>query len=606
MPLRLVSVGDDFKLPAAVKVEDPNLPARLGAGELSATYALKGEAGGADPGAAVSDPLRWFRTQLGNVSAAPVDVLVVGDSTAEGARAATRSDRWVDQFVAKLRARHQPAGVAGGVGYTPAVYSGGIPFSGATWTYKDGAVASTLLADSYDGATGELNGRTTPTGGYAYAVTTGIYSLSGGNAVSATEAAGIIYMNTVPSVDREIAINFKIGTLSATNQAVRIFGMSDGTTDRVYLESTVNAAATPTSTWRLGKRLGGVNTDVVTWTPTGLATPSGAEVTVAFRVEGLTVTCTVNGDVKTMTLTQAEKDTIVGNQIAIQNPGVGSQIHDISMTTLAESETTVFPTQGTTNGLGLRCLNLGSTGVVDRAETTFTGTAVDVIVTKKSGGGVLTVDVDGVITTINTANATEVVGVTHRVGGLTAGAHTLKLSSTGTVLFEGIMVYNGDETKGIRLWEAAHVGYNTVSFTANTKWADSADALMTPDLAFIALGLNDFKAQTITPAIFKTNLQTIITKVRQANPDVSIVLHNSWERGDVASPTYPWADYLKAIDEVVAEDGSILLVDLNARLLGWNKVPASYRNVWDVDTIHLSLIGYNVVAKAVTDTVDRM
>lgn len=35
---RLVSVGDDFKLPAAVKVEDPNLPARLSDASLTATY----------------------------------------------------------------------------------------------------------------------------------------------------------------------------------------------------------------------------------------------------------------------------------------------------------------------------------------------------------------------------------------------------------------------------------------------------------------------------------------------------------------------------------------------------------------------------------------
>ncbi|AYN57296.1 hypothetical protein PBI_BRIDGETTE_29 [Arthrobacter phage Bridgette] len=43
MTQRLVSVGDDFTLPAAVKVADTNLPTRLSDGQLSATYALKSE-----------------------------------------------------------------------------------------------------------------------------------------------------------------------------------------------------------------------------------------------------------------------------------------------------------------------------------------------------------------------------------------------------------------------------------------------------------------------------------------------------------------------------------------------------------------------------------
>jgi len=39
MTNRLVSVGDDFTLPAALKVADANLPTRLGTTALNATYA---------------------------------------------------------------------------------------------------------------------------------------------------------------------------------------------------------------------------------------------------------------------------------------------------------------------------------------------------------------------------------------------------------------------------------------------------------------------------------------------------------------------------------------------------------------------------------------
>ena len=50
---RLVSVGDDFTLPAAVKAADANLPARLSEGSLSATFALKSELADVDAGSAI-------------------------------------------------------------------------------------------------------------------------------------------------------------------------------------------------------------------------------------------------------------------------------------------------------------------------------------------------------------------------------------------------------------------------------------------------------------------------------------------------------------------------------------------------------------------------
>lgn len=42
MTQRLVSVGDDFKLPVAVKVDDVNLPTRLSEAAQNATYAQGG------------------------------------------------------------------------------------------------------------------------------------------------------------------------------------------------------------------------------------------------------------------------------------------------------------------------------------------------------------------------------------------------------------------------------------------------------------------------------------------------------------------------------------------------------------------------------------
>lgn len=58
MPIpRIVSVGDDFALPAGTKVLDSHLPARLGATELSATYATKGELADLPTGSGTAAPL---------------------------------------------------------------------------------------------------------------------------------------------------------------------------------------------------------------------------------------------------------------------------------------------------------------------------------------------------------------------------------------------------------------------------------------------------------------------------------------------------------------------------------------------------------------------
>lgn len=76
--------------------------------------------------------LRKFHVALANASAAPCDILTIGDSLSMGSLLAARSDRWVNKLVALLRTKYQPAGVTGGQGYLPAFYSGGYFTSFAT------------------------------------------------------------------------------------------------------------------------------------------------------------------------------------------------------------------------------------------------------------------------------------------------------------------------------------------------------------------------------------------------------------------------------------------------------------------------------------------
>lgn len=99
-------------------------------------------------------------------------------------------------------------------------------------------------------------------------------------------------------------------------------------------------------------------------------------------------------------------------------------------------------------------------------------------------------------------------------------------------------------------------------------------------------------------------MKSIIARLREVDPNVSIVMHNSWERRDNADAPHPWANYLTTLAEIADEDNA-LLGDTNARPLGYGKVPAALRDSWDAETIHLNPQGYGVVANAMYAAVDR-
>ena len=585
------------------------LPTRLSASQLTATILTQsGEVVSGDQGALLADEMRWFRNQLGGVDTEPVDILCVGDSTMEGARALTRAGRWVDTVLRRLRAKYQPVGIAGGLGYTPAVYTGGIPFGAASWSYLNALGPGTIYSDSF-ARSGELNTSLPQIGAAWIATPSGNYTLNGTDAVTQTAGGTVAFANVGTSADREVVVNGQFGAMTSTSQYFQLLAMYDGTSpnNKVWLEAVVS---TTVSTWRIVKKISGTQTTMATYsTPPVAIDPSNATFLAKFKVDGLVLTATVNGNVLTANLTQPEKDSLANAMYTAFNlPVVGSKLNDYNVNTLGPAEITVTPTLEAGWGLGLRAVKLGPTGSCGVMRRTFTGTAVDVITTKRSGGATIAVKIDGVTkTSIDTANATEVNGFATRYGSLTQGSHVLELScASGYAVVEGIMEYNQDETSGIRVWDAAHAGYNSASYVNVTKWATTAVAVMTPDLAFLALGINDFgSAGTITPAQFKTNMLAIIASIRVANPACPVVLHNSYERGDLTSPPYAWTAYLTAMEEIAAADPAVILVDLNARLKGWNNVTAEYRDVWDADKIHINPKGMGVTANAVLSVIDR-
>jgi VCBS repeat-containing protein len=236
------------------------------------------------------------------------------------------------------------------------------------------------------------------------------------------------------------------------------------------------------------------------------------------------------------------------------------------------------------------------------ATATFTGTGLDLFFL---GGinGTFTYAIDGgsaVSVNTMTDGSAATVGSRVQVRSLSAASHTIVITITGAqnVYFEGMMVYNGDETKGIRLWEGARSGQRTLDFIDDTGLYYNNYTPVQPDLVSIGLGTNDYVTSQVinklTPAQTKANLKTIIASIRaKCTVPPSIILWQPAEVKNVASALAPWADYLKAIEEVAKEDGAITLFDANT-LMGDQL--ANVYGLLSADKIHPSDDGHMATA----------
>lgn len=111
--------------PGGLDTSDPDFYSKLAqasAAWAAASSAALGNANSTDPFRFDSTRLRAFKASLANAAGAPVEILTLGDSIAEGQGGTAIAKRWIEVLRDRLRARYQPAGVVGGEGYVPAYY----------------------------------------------------------------------------------------------------------------------------------------------------------------------------------------------------------------------------------------------------------------------------------------------------------------------------------------------------------------------------------------------------------------------------------------------------------------------------------------------------
>lgn len=128
---------------------------------------------------------------------------------------------------------------------------------------------------------------------------------------------------------------------------------------------------------------------------------------------------------------------------------------------------------------------------------TFTGDGFSVLYGTNPSFGSLEIR-DGVggtlLDTVNTSSATKSSNI-WTSGALANTSRTVEITSVGSNIVEFIQPYNGDRTKGVRIWPATHVGYTSTDFNGTAALAldliDNLEAGPGVDLVIIATGTND-------------------------------------------------------------------------------------------------------------------
>lgn len=210
--------------------------------------------------------------------------------------------------------------------------------------------------------------------------------------------------------------------------------------------------------------------------------------------------------------------------------GVGSAANDVSL------------------GQRVDLMSAGATSVY-----TVTGSTVDLHWTKGYGSFTYAID-GGSATTVNTAGTTDQPGRTAGISLGTAGSHTVTITATTAVRFQGIFVYNGDETKGIRSYDCAHSGWFSYSYlNFKNLWT-----LVNPDLVNIELGANDFLNNAATSAQVKSYILQIIADIKAiSSKTVSFVIHILNNSLTNSGNSESWAAYQSAMASIGTADSSV-------------------------------------------------
>lgn len=234
-------------------------------------------------------------------------------------------------------------------------------------------------------------------------------------------------------------------------------------------------------------------------------------------------------------------------------------------------------------------------------------TSVDLVWTRKTDLGSFTWVLDGgaASSPVSTTGATYGYNTTNIVTNPATG-HTLVVTgSSGFVQLGGVTFYSGDETKGIRSWEAGRPGSTSTQYLAamgpGNNWLDFFNST-NPALIVFTILCNDFyksaapDTNNVPTATSKTNIKSIIDMIAArcaTRPSVVLCVENVVHEGLNNQPE-KWADYVKAAYDLAGVEGYAVF-DFNKRLgLTTTAVPGVTAGLINPDKIHPSNAGHRL------------
>lgn len=258
-------------------------------------------------------------------------------------------------------------------------------------------------------------------------------------------------------------------------------------------------------------------------------------------------------------------------------------------------------------GLGQRAMRL--TGSGQKLTLTITATTFCVFAYKDATLGRFKYTVDGgAPTTVDTGATPYGLSMPIDIAAGASGSHTLVLEwVSGIVNIDGVMVFDGDESLGIRTWDASSGGATTAFFVNPTYsvWSYHMGRAE-PDLVLIGLGGNDCSLQSPTPeegvahrlALYSMIRSRMVTDFAKPAPSIVEIVGYKWPAFSTGYYPVPWnPNYRNSIYSAATQDGNVGIIDLTPR---WGERPDLVGLV--DDGVHPNDRGHRLYAQAIAES----
>lgn len=262
-------------------------------------------------------------------------------------------------------------------------------------------------------------------------------------------------------------------------------------------------------------------------------------------------------------------------------------------------------------GSGLASRSLALTTSSEWIQFTFTGDSVDILGgTLQVAGTTATVSVDGGSGQTWTLPNAKTTATKFSVTGLTTGTHTVRITGggTGNVAIDGIMPYNGDRGKGIRIWNAGKGSAKIGDYGSDsTSLIWQSMGTIQPRMLTIEFGFNEYFGN-VDPALFQTQLTNATSWMLARctiKPTVQFIVFPEPSITGAAR-TYPYLSYVNAVYAAAAATPNSFVTDLRGALEAGVTVGSGGLGMY-FDGVHFNASGQGGAADLILeDALSRM